>query len=91
MLSYGIASDLVDKYMRMSELTCVESMHKFCRVIIEVFGEVYLREPTMENTQRLLSINKKRGFPHMLWKHRFCALGVEELPFCIVRAVLRTC
>jgi hypothetical protein len=40
MLSYGIASDLVDKYMRMSELTCVESMHKFCRVIIEVFGEV---------------------------------------------------
>jgi hypothetical protein len=63
MLAYGVVGDLVDEYMRVSESTCVDSMHKFCRAVIEVFGEVYLGEPTMEDTQRLLSIKEKRGFP----------------------------
>jgi hypothetical protein len=31
-----------------------------------VFGEEYLQEPNMEDTQRLLSINEKRGFSGML-------------------------
>jgi hypothetical protein len=62
MLAYGVAGDLIDEYMRMSESTCIEAMYKFCRAIIAVFGEVYLREPNLEDTQRLLSINKKRGF-----------------------------
>jgi hypothetical protein len=66
MLAYGVAGGLVDEYMCMSESTCIESMYNFCRPIISVFGEEYLREPNMEHTQRLLSINEKRGFPDML-------------------------
>jgi hypothetical protein len=58
MLSYGVAGDLVDEYMCMSESTCIEAMYIFCRAIISVFGEVFAR--------RLLSINEKRGFPGML-------------------------
>jgi hypothetical protein len=50
----------------MSESTCIESMYNFCRATISVFGEEYLREPNLEDTQRLLSINLKRGFPGML-------------------------
>jgi hypothetical protein len=42
MLAYGVAEDLVDEYMRMSESTCIESMCNFCRAIISVFGEEYL-------------------------------------------------
>jgi hypothetical protein len=34
--------------------------------VIAVFGSVYFREPTMEDTQRMLSINEKREFPDML-------------------------
>jgi hypothetical protein len=61
-LAYGVAVDLVDEYMRMSESTCIDSMYNFCRAIILVFDDEYLREPNMEDTQQLLSINEKRGF-----------------------------
>jgi hypothetical protein len=66
MHAYGVAGDLVDYYMRMSESTCIDSMYNFCRAIISVFGKEYSREPNLEDTQRLLSINDKRGFPGML-------------------------
>jgi hypothetical protein len=66
MLAYKVASDLVDEYMHMSDSTCIEAMYNFCRAIIAVFGKVYLREPNLEDTQRLLSINEKRGFLGML-------------------------
>jgi hypothetical protein len=66
MLAHGVARDLVDEYMRMSESTCIDSMYNFCRAIILVFGDEYLRQPNMEDTQQLLSINEKRGFPGIL-------------------------
>jgi hypothetical protein len=40
MFPYGVVGDLVDECMRMSESTCVDSMHKFYRAVIEVFGTV---------------------------------------------------
>jgi hypothetical protein len=66
MLAHGIAGDLIDEYLRMSETTCLESMYKFCKAVIAVSGTVYLREPTVENTARLLSINEGRGFLGMI-------------------------
>jgi hypothetical protein len=66
MLAYGVACDLIDEYLRMSESTCLESMYKFCKAVIAVFGTVYLREPTVEDTARLLSINEERGFLGMI-------------------------
>jgi hypothetical protein len=66
MLAYVVARDLVDEYMRMSESICIETMYNFYRAIISVFGEMYLQAPNLEDTQRLLSINKKRGFSGML-------------------------
>jgi hypothetical protein len=62
MLAYGVVGDLVDEYLRMSETICLESMYKFCKAIIAVFGTIYLREPTIEDTARLSSINEARGF-----------------------------
>ena len=50
----------------MSESTCLESMHKFRKAVIAVFGPEYLREPTAADTARLLAINTSRGFPRML-------------------------
>jgi hypothetical protein len=50
----------------MSESTCIESMYDFSQTVISVFGEEYLREPNMKDTQRLLSINEKRRCPGMI-------------------------
>jgi hypothetical protein len=66
MLAYGVARDLVDEYVRISESTCIDSMYIFCRAIISIFGEEYLQEPNLDDTQQLLFINEKRGFSGML-------------------------
>jgi hypothetical protein len=34
MISYGVAGDLFDEYMRVSESTCVDSMYTFGRVFL---------------------------------------------------------
>jgi hypothetical protein len=41
MLAYGVADDLVDKYLFI-ESTCHDSMYNFYRVVLQVFGKVYL-------------------------------------------------
>ena len=43
MLAYGVVDDLVDKYIRMSESTCLEFMYKYCKAVIAVFGPEYMR------------------------------------------------
>jgi hypothetical protein len=60
-LAYGVSGDLIDDYMRMSESTCHEAMYRFCEDVIAVFGKYYLREPNMDDTARLLSINESMG------------------------------
>ena len=50
----------------MSESTCLDSMYKFCKAVIAVFGPEYLREPNPEDTARLLAVNASRGFQGML-------------------------
>ncbi|XP_051230015.1 uncharacterized protein [Lolium perenne] len=66
MLTYGVAGDYVDEYIRMSESSCLEAMYRFCRAMIAVFGEQYLRQPNAENIAHQLSINASRGFPGCL-------------------------
>jgi hypothetical protein len=65
----------------MSEYTFLESMYKFCRAVIQVFAEEYLRESNAGDTTWLLSGNELRGFPGMLpsndcmhWEWKKCAL-----------------
>jgi hypothetical protein len=66
MLSYGMAADIFDEYLRMGERTHRDAMHWFCQAVVFGFGEYYLREPTVEDTRRLLSMNESRGFPGMI-------------------------
>ncbi|KAK1649259.1 hypothetical protein QYE76_067064 [Lolium multiflorum] len=82
MLSYGMAVDIFDEYLRMGENTCIESIYRFCRAVIIVFREHYCREPTVEDTRRLLSINESRGFLGMIgsidcmhWEWKNCPFG----------------
>ncbi|KAI4998455.1 hypothetical protein ZWY2020_053797 [Hordeum vulgare] len=65
-LTYGIAADGVDEYIRSAEATNLESCKKFVIKVCEVFGEEYLRSPNEEDIARLLAIGEERGFPGML-------------------------
>jgi hypothetical protein len=59
-------ADIFDEYLQMGRSTCLDSMYRFFRAVIVMFGEYYLREPTAEDTRRLMSINESRGFPGMI-------------------------
>jgi hypothetical protein len=75
MLAYGFVCDLVDESMRISDFTCLELMYRFCEAVVEVFGEVYMREPNIADMARLLSINESGGFFFNAWKHKFDYTG----------------
>jgi hypothetical protein len=66
----------------MRKSICVHSMYMFCQTVFELFGNVYLRESNMKDTQRLLSMNEKR-VSRNVWKHRLHILEVKELTFCM--------
>ncbi|XP_020154340.1 uncharacterized protein [Aegilops tauschii subsp. strangulata] len=61
MLAYGTVADSWDEYLRMSESTYGDAMVRFATAVVEVFGPQYLREPTVANTERLLTISEARG------------------------------
>ncbi|XP_024317148.1 uncharacterized protein LOC106866370 [Brachypodium distachyon] len=66
MLTYGVAADATDEYVRIGKSTALDSMKAFVRPVIEVFGDEYLRSPNDADTARLLAIGESRGFPGML-------------------------
>ncbi|KAK1626945.1 hypothetical protein QYE76_001260 [Lolium multiflorum] len=66
MLAYGAPGDPADDYLRMAESTTLDYFYRFCRAVIVVFGNIYLRSPTIEDTTQILAFNEARGFPGML-------------------------
>ncbi|XP_057770653.1 uncharacterized protein LOC130990438 [Salvia miltiorrhiza] len=69
-LAYASPSDSLDDYMRMGESTALECLHEFCRNVIAVYGDRYLRTPNAVDTQCLLQMHEERhGFPGMLGSH----------------------
>jgi hypothetical protein len=65
-LAYGIPVDYADEYLRIRDDTTMESAHRFCKVMIHVFGPTYLRASNEQDTSGLLSVNAARGWPGML-------------------------
>lgn len=65
-LAYGCPADSLDEYFRMGERTIVYYFRLFCKTIVLMYGGVYLRYPTEEDTERLLKKGREKGFPGML-------------------------
>jgi len=65
-LAYGSSVDQLDEYLKMGESTGVACLNKFVQGVIEVYGEEYLRRPTVQDVERLLEIGERRGFPSMI-------------------------
>ncbi|XP_075475817.1 uncharacterized protein LOC142512858 [Primulina tabacum] len=78
-LAYALPADATDEYIKIGESTSIQCMQRFCRAVVEVFAERYLRSPTANDVARLLYIGKQCGFPGMLgsldcmhWKWKNC-------------------
>jgi hypothetical protein len=65
-LAYGVPADAVDEYVCIGESTARKSLQHFCRAVIEVFGDYYLRAPNAADVAKLLQEGEERGFPGML-------------------------
>jgi hypothetical protein len=79
MLAYGAPGDTTDDCLRMAESTAFDYFYRFCRAVIAVFGDTYLRSPTVQDTAQILAFNEARGFLGMLgsidcmyWKWKNC-------------------
>ena len=65
-IAYGVPADYADEYLRNCEDTTIESVRRFAKVIIHVFGPEYLRAPNEDDTKKLMASNERRGWPGML-------------------------
>ncbi|KAL0669369.1 hypothetical protein Bca4012_032073 [Brassica carinata] len=62
-LAYGSALDTVNEYLRLGATTTRLCVENFLEAIIYLFGDEYLRRPTLDDLQRLLHIGELHGFP----------------------------
>ncbi|XP_071687612.1 uncharacterized protein [Rutidosis leptorrhynchoides] len=66
-LTYGDSPDLFDEYLQISERTSRESLQNFTRCIIDLYANVYMREPTEDDIRRFYHKHEElHGFPGML-------------------------
>uniref|UniRef100_A0A0D3AWM0 DDE Tnp4 domain-containing protein n=1 Tax=Brassica oleracea var. oleracea TaxID=109376 RepID=A0A0D3AWM0_BRAOL len=66
MLAYGQSGDTYDEYLRLGESTARLCLKNFPNGIIQLFGDEYLRRPTLDDLQRLLDVGEVHGFPGMI-------------------------
>ncbi|XP_010687133.1 uncharacterized protein LOC104901279 [Beta vulgaris subsp. vulgaris] len=66
MLAYGVATDSLDEYVRISESIARIALMKFTKGVITKFGAEYLRRPTPDDLARLLRFGEERGFSGMV-------------------------
>ena len=66
MLAYGVAADAVDEFIKIGGTRALECLRRFCKGIIQLYEQEYLRAPTQEDLQRILQVSEMRGFPGMI-------------------------
>jgi len=66
MLAYDVAVDVVDEYIKIGSSTTLECLLRFCKEIIRLYEQVYLRAPTQDDLQRIRHVSEMRGFPRMI-------------------------
>ena len=78
-LAYGTPADFVDEYIRIGESTAIESLRRFVKAVIAMFGDHYLMSLNNIDIARLLQMGEQCGFPGMLesidcmhWKWKNC-------------------
>jgi hypothetical protein len=65
-LAYGGALDANNEYIQIGESTASNCLYQFCKAIIGLYRNVYLRAPNEQDIKILLAVGKDCGFPGML-------------------------
>jgi hypothetical protein len=60
-IAYGILANCIDHYLHIGEDTKIEAIRMSAKVMIRVFGYLYLRSSNKKDTQRLMTMSEKRG------------------------------
>jgi hypothetical protein len=63
--SYDNPADFLDDYVRMGDNTIIECLTHFVEVVVNVFGEEYLKAPNTQDIDKLMVINSAREFSGM--------------------------
>jgi hypothetical protein len=58
-IAYGIPADYTDEYLRIGKDTTTDSVRRFVKMVIRLYGSKYLRACNKEDTKRLMEMNKK--------------------------------
>jgi hypothetical protein len=66
MLAYGVSADSFDENFQMGASTVLETVQKFTRPIVHIYGHRYLRTPNEHDIVQLLAKAEQRGFPGMI-------------------------
>nr|GEY12072.1 hypothetical protein [Tanacetum cinerariifolium] len=62
-LAYGCVPDSLDEYLQMGATTTRKYLKNFCKVIMNLYGEEFLRKPTYTDMKKLYAYHEE--------KHRF--------------------
>ncbi|XP_020266414.1 uncharacterized protein LOC109841902 [Asparagus officinalis] len=81
MLAYGTSADSTDEYVRIGESTAIVCLKRFCRAIVEVYGDEYLRTPNVDD----VASNGKIVQQHAAWAGQYS--GRHGGPTIILEAV----
>ncbi|GJY62016.1 VIER F-box protein 2 [Tanacetum coccineum] len=66
-LRQRVVPDALDEYLQMGTTTACESLRMFCKVIMNLYGEEFLRKPTYTDMEKFYARHdEKHGFPVML-------------------------
>ncbi|GJV51397.1 ALP1-like protein [Tanacetum coccineum] len=66
-MAYGAVPDSLDEYLQMGGTTARDSLRIFCKVIMNLYGEEFLRKPTYTDMEKLYTYHEeKHRFPGML-------------------------
>jgi hypothetical protein len=65
-IAYVIPADYTDEYLRIGKYTTTDSVRRFAKMVISLYGDKYLRAPNEEDTKSLMEMNEKGGWPGML-------------------------
>nr|GEZ33512.1 hypothetical protein [Tanacetum cinerariifolium] len=83
-MAYGAVPDSVDEYLQMGVTTARDSLRIFCKVIMNLYGEEFLRKPTYIDIEKLYAYhNEKHGFPGMLGSIDLQIGRAADVPFVV--------
>ncbi|GKC23384.1 hypothetical protein Tco_1025534 [Tanacetum coccineum] len=64
-MAYGSVPDSLDEYLHMGATTARKCLHMFCKAIMELYGEEFLRKPTYTDMKK--TICSSRGKAWVSW------------------------